>query len=228
MQKEKCLEKETGRKQVLDKRTTSPGANTDWIKVALQESSKKSAVTTMMKQVYNQHQTKAAKTKGRTTAVTANKKRKAKPTKSTENTTRPPQVPVPKSVQQRPTTAVGTVIHQCGCRHADLSGIKSFTKAEAKYYVRPNKFLKDRSCLDCQLAVTNMECNAPNQRSVVFYCNEGIKGFDAPEDDPMKSALTCDLILCPKCEAKRRIEYNKADSGQQSNGVKRRRQQTRR
>jgi hypothetical protein len=83
-----------------------------------------------------------------------------------------------------------TAIRLCGCQQGDLS---------------ENKLMKGRSCLDCQLAVTSMESNACGQCAVVYYCNEGIKGFDAPDDDPMKSALTCDLILCPKCEAKRRI-----------------------
>jgi hypothetical protein len=77
-------------------------------------------------------------------------------------------------------------------------------------------------CLDCPLAVPNIESNARGQRAVVYYCDEGIKGFDVPDDDPMKSELTCDLILCPKCEAKRRIEYNnKVDLERQSVGVKR-------
>jgi hypothetical protein len=53
-----------------------------------------------------------------------------------------------------------------------------------------------------------MKSNARGQHAVVYYCHEGIKGFDATDDDPMKSALTCDLILCPKCEAKRRIKDN--------------------
>jgi hypothetical protein len=85
-------------------------------------------------------------------------------------------------------------------------------------------FLEGRSCLDCELAVANMESNARSQRAVVFYCDGGIKGFDAPDEDPMKSALTCDLILCPECEAKQRIEYNRADSGHQSSGIRRSRQ----
>jgi hypothetical protein len=72
-----------------------------------------------------------------------------------------------------------------------------------------------------------MESTGRSQRAVVYYCDEGIKGFDAPGEDPMKSALTCDLILCPNCEAKRRIEYNKADSGRQSSGSRRSRQKTR-
>jgi hypothetical protein len=70
-----------------------------------------------------------------------------------------------------------------------------------------------------------MESNARGQRVVVYYYDEGIKGLDAPDDDPMKSALTCALILCPKCEAKRRIEYNKVNSELQSGGVKRSRRQ---
>jgi hypothetical protein len=71
-----------------------------------------------------------------------------------------------------------------------------------------------------------MESNARGRRAVVYYCDEGIKGFNAPDDDPMKGALTCDLIVCPKCEAKRRIEYNKINSERQSRGVKRSRRQT--
>jgi hypothetical protein len=71
-----------------------------------------------------------------------------------------------------------------------------------------------------------MESNARGRRAVVYYCDEGIKGFNAPDDDPMKSALTCDLILCPKCEAKQRIEYNKLNLEGQSSGVKRSRRQT--
>jgi hypothetical protein len=62
-----------------------------------------------------------------------------------------------------------------------------------------------------------MGCTAGSQYALVFYCDEGIKGFDAPDSDLMKSALSCDLILCPQ----RRIEYNKADLGRQSSRVKR-------
>jgi hypothetical protein len=66
-----------------------------------------------------------------------------------------------------------------------------------------------------------LESTGRSQRAVVYNCNEGIK------DLMNKSALTCDLILCPNCEAKRHIEYNKADySGQQSSGFRRSRQKT--
>jgi hypothetical protein len=113
-----------------------------------------------------------------------------------------------------------------GCQHGDLGEVKSFAKAMATYYSRRNKFMEGRCCLDCWLAVPNMESHARGRRAVVYYCDEGIKGFDAPDDDPMKSELTCDLILCLKCEAKRRLEYNKVNPEHQSGGVKRSRRQT--
>jgi hypothetical protein len=54
---------------------------------------------------------------------------------------------------------------------------------------------------------------APKQKSVVFYCDQGIKGFDAPEDDPMKLELVCSLVLCAQCEALRRISFESANIG---------------
>jgi hypothetical protein len=222
LQEEKCQEKENGRKQVLASMVPSPGADTNWIKVALQEKSKQSAVTTMMQQVQNQYQTNVATNTAEAKTTNSSKKRKAKPKKAKENdTTRRPAETVLQDTSNTPEVAEEMAICLCGCRHGDLSEVKSFAKAMASYYSRPNKFMEGRCCLDCQLAVTNMERNARGRRAVVYYCDEGIKGFDAPDDDPMKSALTCDLILCPKCKAKQRIEYNKIHSERQSSGVKR-------
>jgi hypothetical protein len=226
LQEEKCQEKENGRKQVLASMVPSPGADTNWIKVALQEKSKQSAVTTMMQQVHNQYQTNVATKTAETKTTNASKKRKAKPKKAKEKDTRRPAETALQDTSNTPEVAEETAVHLCGCRHGDLSEVKSFAKAMAMYYSRPNKSMEGRCCLDCQLAVTNMESNARGRRAVVYYCDEGIKGFDAPDDDPMKSALTCDLILCPKCEAKRRIEYNKINSERQSRGVHRSRRQT--
>jgi hypothetical protein len=205
----------------------SPGTDTNWIKVALQEKSKQFAVTTMMQHVHNQYQTNAATKTAEAKTTTVKKKRKAKPKKAKEKDTSPPAETVLQDTTNTPEVAKETAIHLCGCRHGDLSEVKSFAKAMATYHSRPNKFMEGRCCFDCQLAVKNMESNAPGGSAVmVYYCNEGIKGFDASDDDPMKSALTCDLILCPKCEAKRRIEYNKVNSECQSSGVKRSRRQT--
>jgi hypothetical protein len=204
----------------------SPGADMNWITVALQEKSKQSAVTTMMQQVHNQYQTNIATKTAEAKATNASKKRKAKPKKANAKDTSWPAKTVLQNTSNTPQVAEETAIGLCGCRHGDLSEVKSFAKALATYYSHPNKFMEGRCCLDCRLAVVKIESNARGRRAVMYYCDEGIKGFDAPDDDPMKSALTCDLILCPKCEAKRRIEYNKVNSERQSGGVKRSRRQT--
>ena len=226
LQEEKCQEKENGRKQVLASMVPSPGADMNWITVALEETSKQPAVTTMMQQVHNQYQANLSTKSAKAKTTNASKKRKAKPKKANENGTSQPGKAVLQDTTNTPQVAKETAIGLCGCRHGDLGEVKSFAKAMATYYSRPNKFMEGRCCLDCRLAVPNMESNARGRRAVVYYCDEGIKGFDAPDDDPMKSELTCDLILCPKCEAKRRIEYNRVNSERQSGGVKRSRRQT--
>jgi hypothetical protein len=48
---------------------------------------------------------------------------------------------------------------------------------------------------------------------MVFYYDQGIKGFGAPDDDPLKGKLTCDLVLCPECEAKQCLTFERKDSG---------------
>jgi hypothetical protein len=221
LQEEKCQGKENGRKQVLASMVPSPGADMNWITVALED------VTTMMQQVHNQYQANLATKTAKAKTTTASKKRKGKPKKANEKGKSRPEETVLQDTTNTPPDAKETAIRLCGCRHGDLSEVKSFAKAMTTYYSRPNKFMEGRCCLDCRLAVPNMESNARGRRAVVYYCDEGIKGFDAPYDDPMRSALTFDLILCPKCEAKRHIEYNKVNSERQSGGVKRSRRQTR-
>ena len=109
----------------------------------------------------------------------------------------------------------------CGCRHGDLSALKSFSKAEALHYIRPNKFLDQKGCLDCGRLVVEMKPVAKGLRAVVFYCDQGIKGFDAPDDDQMKLELSCDLVLCPQCEATRRITFETKNDGQWNRGGRR-------
>jgi hypothetical protein len=138
----------------------SPGADTNWIKVALQEKAKQSAVTTMMQQVHNQYQTNVATKTAEAKAMNAKKKRKAKPKKTKENQTRRSAETVLQVTSNTPEVAKETAVRLCGCQHGDISEVKSFAKAMATYYSRPNKFMEGRSCLDCQLAVTNMESTA--------------------------------------------------------------------
>jgi hypothetical protein len=160
LQEEKCQEKVHGRKQVLASMVPSPVTDTNWITVALQEKSKQSAVTTMMQQVHNQYQTNVATQTAKAKTASASKKRKAKPKKAKEKDTRRPAETVLQDTSNTPEVAEETAIRLCGCQHGDLSEVKSFAKAMATYYSRPNKFMEGRCCLDCQLAVPNMESNA--------------------------------------------------------------------
>ena len=105
-------------------------------------------------------------------------------------------------------------MHVSGCRHGDLNAMKSMAKAEALHYIRPNKFLVDKGCLDCEKMVVDMQPAASNQRIVLYYCDQGIKGYDAPDDDDMKSELVCNLVLCAQCEAVRRVAFEKSSEGQ--------------
>ena len=140
-------------------------------------------------------------------------------------TPEPPKVVLEDNTREK-NEKTETLIRMCGCRHGDLSELKSFNKANATYYSRPNRFLENQSCLDCKLLVGEMIQVSPRQGGVVFYCDEGIKGFSAPENNPMKEELTCDLILCPQCEAKRRITFENADkSGRKGSARKRKRHQ---
>jgi hypothetical protein len=138
-----------------------------------------------------------------------------------------------KEMANDPTTENGTptkpddvTLKLCGCRHGDLDALKSFNKASTTYYTRRNRYLEKMDCLDCGDPVVALLVGAPKQKPVVFYCDEGIKGFDAPINDPMKQALTCNLVLCPPCEAQRRTTFEQEDTGRGGRGRKRTRQQS--
>jgi hypothetical protein len=215
---EKCQAKEAEREQVLNSLQAIPFARAEMGEVTRLEKIKQSAVTTMIKPVERKQQTTVANnSKKAAPERTPPKKKKKGPVK--KNT--------PKATPDEPvqaTTKLTEEIHECGCRHGDLSSLKSFTRAEVRYYTSPNRFLAEEGCLDCKMGVKLMKSSAGNRSAVVFYCDEGIKGFGAPDDDPMKAKLTCDLILCPECEARRRVTYEMKDSGRPGGGRKRSRQ----
>jgi hypothetical protein len=186
--------------------------------MALLEKSKQAAVATILKPAVQQKQNKKSAKKHR--PVKAPKK---KPVASRKPKAKTGQ-PTPQLVLQDMTDALATgitTIHLCGCRHGDFSALKSFSKADVAHYIRPNKFLDGRSCLDCAQAVLEMRPTTASKREVVFYCDQGIKGYDAPDGDPSKSSLTCDLVLCPQCEAKRRVTFEAGSTGRAGSGRKR-------
>jgi hypothetical protein len=144
---------------------------------------------------------KSRSNKAVATKVLAKKARKKqKGNQDKENQELPVQPPMPQQVKPG------------GCLHCDLSELLSFTKSGAKWYMVPNRFLAGKDCTDCNTPVEQIVPKAPST-TMIFYCDQGIKGFDAPDDDPMKTALTCDLVLCPQCESNRRIKYDKENTG---------------
>jgi hypothetical protein len=119
----------------------------------------------MMQQVHNQYQAKVANKKEKTTVTKSSKKRTAKTSKPKDSKTNQPPTMILQELSNIPRNMVGTIVCRCGCQHVNLSAIKSFAKAEAKYYIRPNKFLEGRSC---------MESNARSQRAVAMKASKDL------------------------------------------------------
>jgi hypothetical protein len=114
----------------------------------------------MMQQVHNQYQANLATKTAKAKTTNAGKKRKGKPKKANEKGASRPGKAVLQDTTNTLQVAKGTAIRLCGCQHGDLGEVKSLAKAMATYYSRPNKFMEGRCCLDCRLAVPNMESNA--------------------------------------------------------------------
>ena len=209
----RCLVKETSRTRLLASRLPFDSAETRCVL----EKSKQLAVAKLMKAAKTQDKVHYP-AKRRTTVTVI-----GKPTSSKK--TPPPPTVVAKVMADARVVELDKVVDSCGCRHGDLNAFKSFTRAESAYYGRPNKFLENRICLDCKRAVRDMKSIGRQQKAVVFYCDEGVKGFSAPDEDPMKGALTCNLVLCPQCEAKRRIQFENGDSTSTGVGRNRNRRQ---
>ena len=159
--------------------------------------------------------------------LTVTNAKKAKQTRAAKRKTCKTKKTVVEGNAKTQTQRGKNTMKLCGCRHGDLNAMKSFTKADAIYYSLPNRFLEGKSCVDCkEKTVLEMATVKRRMAAVVFYCDEGIKGFDAPKNDPMKAELTCDLILCPQCEAIRRITYDIDNSGGTGRKRKQRKQNT--
>ena len=198
-----------------------PCADTNWEEVATKLKLKQSAVTTLMKQVKKQGPTGVEINKAEPTVKKTGKRKVVKAKDNGKANKKNHQ----QAISTTPPTTSKTVIQLCGCRHGDLNAMKCFTKAEVAFYIRPRKFLEGRGCFDCNDAVDTMTSTGTSQKAVVYFCDEGIKGFDAPHDNPMTSELTCALVLCPQCEAKQRITFENESAGRPRSGRKRNRQQ---
>ncbi len=219
--------KEVNRQQILDTTLQLSATNTvaNWVEVNKLVKEKQAAVSHIMlptKKQAAKGTTEVSRIKKKSVKVAAEKKAKKTPkqVKAKHKATKDPPADALKTITNTYTAKVCRPIQLCGCRHGDLSVLKSFVKAEATYYTRPNRYLEGKGCLDCKRAILDMKPATSRQKAVVFYCDEGIKGFDAPDDDPMKAQLTCNLVLCPQCEAIRRIAFERGNEGRRGGGRK--------
>jgi hypothetical protein len=205
--------KEASRHQVL-MHQPAPSAYTPKDSVVLQkhDKAKKAAITRVMQVAKPQPIMQVRLPKEKELSRSTNTVQVSKPRKR-KSVAPPPSQIVPTTEQPKNQTP-----KLCGCRHGDLEALKSFSKADAAYYIKPNRFMETIGCLDCAVPVVNMLLDVRSHKAVVFYCDEGIKGFDAPSDDPMKEELTCNLVLCSPCMAIRRISFEKENAGRGGRG----------
>jgi hypothetical protein len=206
--------KEVSRQQVLIHQPTQPAYTPNAVMAQQQRDKATKAAVTRVIQTAKPPPIKASGSGTKKTDLVGTTNTKKKPTvRKRKSVSQPTPQMVPAKEPPRNRTA-----KLCGCRHGDLGAVKSFTKAEATWYSRPNRFMETIGCLDCASTVVNMLKGAQSQKAVVFYCDEGIKGFDAPAGDPMKEELTCNLVLCSTCMAIRLISFEKENEGRGGRG----------
>lgn len=125
--------------------------------------------------------------------------------------------PVPK--RQRIATAAAPVVapkstvptappkRKCqGCVHGDLLDLKVMEPTHIKHYLRPAGFLELATCAGgCKKTIRAIYLASP--KALLYYCDENIKGFSAPDDDPAKAEMECGMIVCSPCHAMRETRY---------------------
>jgi hypothetical protein len=110
------------------------------------------------------------------------KPNKSKKTKTLDTKTKHQPIADREDITHEQVRTTGTM-HVSGCRHGDLNTMKSMAKAEALHDIRPNKFLADKGCLDCKKTVVDMQPAASNQQIVLYYCDQGVKGYNATDTE---------------------------------------------
>jgi hypothetical protein len=103
---------------------------------------------------------------------------------------------------------VGPPKSKCqGCIHGDLLEMTVMESPHIKHYLKPQEFLEEASCAGkCNKTIKHIHQATPKAK--LYFCDEMIKGFRAPDTDPCKAALECGLILCVPCHAARGVQYN--------------------
>jgi hypothetical protein len=104
-------------------------------------------------------------------------------------------VPVP-IVTIATSVPVGPPKSKCqGCIHGDLLEMTVMESPHIKHYLKPQEFLEGASCAGkCNKTIKNIHQATPKAK--LYFCDEMIKGFRAPDTDLCKADLECGLILC--------------------------------
>ena len=94
-----------------------------------------------------------------------------------------------------------------GCIHRDLLEMTVMDPRHIKIYIKPEEFLENARCAGkCKETIWNIHKATPKAK--LYYCDDMITGFRAPDADPGKSALECGLVLCVPCHADRELKCN--------------------
>jgi hypothetical protein len=134
---------------------------------------------------------------------------------TTNNASTSPTVTKRKRTSNVPTPRVPTTMavptgpprKKCqGCVHGDLLEMKVMEPAHIRHYLKQAGFLEWAKCAgNCAHTIKAIHLASP--KANLYYCDETIKGFSAPEDDLAKADMECGLILCAPCYAIREEKY---------------------
>lgn len=98
-----------------------------------------------------------------------------------------------------------------GCVHGDVLEMKMMEPRHIKHYLKKGAFLEFASCAgDCTHTIRATHQASPKAK--LYFCDETLKGFHAPEEDPLKADMECGLILCAPCRAIRAARYELANA----------------
>jgi hypothetical protein len=98
-----------------------------------------------------------------------------------------------------------------GCVHGDLLDMTVMEPRHIRHYLEPSRFLEWATCAgDCANPIKQILLAAPSEN--LYYCDVGLKGFNAPDDDLNKKGMECGLVLCTPCHAKRAVLYDQEKS----------------
>ncbi len=150
--------KEVTRQQILDTTLQLSATNTvaNWVEVNKLVKEKQAAVSQIMlptKKQAAKGTPEVSRIKKKSVKMAARKKSKPTQKKGKANATKDRPVATLNDITNTYPVEGSKPVQLCGCRHGDLSVLKSFVKSEATYYTRPNRYLEGKGCLDCKCEI---------------------------------------------------------------------------